>query len=135
MHRGPHDPASRDPGSIDFEPTDLSTARAALDELPPGVERLPTLAPGYWEQRRRKPQATDRALSGGAIDWVLSLPPSLRPRELCERFPRVANALAEVWRDPARRAALLDDLLLDRRGGRQGFPPEIRREIEQLRRA
>lgn len=135
MHRGPQDPASGDPGSIDFEPTDLSTARAALDELPAGVGRAPTLEPGYWEQRRRKAQATDRALSGGTIDWVLSLPPSLRPRELCERFPRVANALAEAWRDPPRRAALLDDLLLDRRGGRQGFPPEIRREIEQLRRA
>jgi hypothetical protein len=43
------------PGSIEFELTDLENARQALEELPEGVDKLPMLAPNYWEQRRRKP--------------------------------------------------------------------------------
>jgi hypothetical protein len=75
------------PGSIEFELTDLENARLALEELPEGVDKVPTLAANYWEQRRRKPLPTDRALQGATIDWMLKLPVSLRPRELCDRFP------------------------------------------------
>jgi len=120
------------PGSIEFELTDLENARLALEELPAGVDQVPTLAANYWEQRRRKPLPTDRALQGATIDWLLKLPASLQPRELCDRYPRAANAVAAAW-SGAERAAVLDDLLSDRRGRRRGFPPEIRSELEALR--
>jgi hypothetical protein len=134
MQRSPGSPPPRDPMSLDFEPTDFASARAALDELPAGVGRLHAVQHGYWEARRRPAQPADRALAGATIDWLLSLPPPLRPRRLGERFPRLANALAQNWRDPVLRTALIDELLIDRRGGRQGFPPEVRGELEALRR-
>jgi len=120
------------PGSIEFELTDLENARLALEELPEGVDKVPTLAANYWEQRRRKPLPTDRALQGATIDWLLRLPGSLQPRGLCDRYPRAANAVAAAWGGPER-AAVLEELLSDRRGQRRGFPPEIRSELEALR--
>lgn len=118
--------------ALEFELTDFTDARQALDELPPGVGTARTLEPGYWESRRRKPEVTDRALTGAAIDWLLALPPELRPKTLCERFPRVANALAKAWPDPADRRAAMDRLANDDRGRRAGFPHPVRVEIEAL---
>jgi hypothetical protein len=120
------------PGSIEFELTDLEHARLALEELPEGVDKVPMLALNYWEQRRRKPLPTDRALQGSTIEWLLKLPVSLQPRELCDRYPRAANALASAWHAGGR-AAMLDELLSDRRGNRRGFPPEVKSELQALR--
>jgi hypothetical protein len=125
---------ARPDGSIDFEMTDLDDARHALDELPAGVGRLPQMDPDYWLRRRRKPQAADRALVGATIDWLVSLPPHLRPQALCDQYPRAANAVAEAWNSP-HRMAVLDALLTDSRGNRRGFPLQPRRELEALREA
>jgi hypothetical protein len=117
---------------IDFELTDLDDARLALEELPEGVGKFPALAAGYWEARRRRPLPSDRALQGSTIEWLLALPQSLQPRLLCDRYPRAANALAAAWASKDR-AAALDNLLVDRRGNRRGFPPEVRSELLALR--
>jgi len=121
--------------AIEFEIIDFAAAREALDELPTGVAKVPTLVPGYWEPRRRKLLPRDRALTGPTIDWLLALSSALRPHALCEHYPRVANALAQAWPRADGRAQMLDALLADERGGRQGFPPDVRREIESLRRS
>jgi hypothetical protein len=121
--------------ALEFEFTDLSDARHALDELPAGVMTAQTLAPGYWLNHRRKAIATDRALTGAAIDWLLGLPERLRPTATCEQFPRIVNALAASWTQPADRDALLDSLLSDSRSHRAGFPLPVRTEIEALRTA
>jgi hypothetical protein len=120
--------------ALEFELTDFDDARRALDDPPAGLDKLSEMAPHFWEARRRKPQPTDRALAGYAIDWLLSLPPSLRPSELCEKFPRAANAIAAAS-PGAERCAVLDELLRDRRGRRQGFPLGVQREIQALRNA
>ena len=120
------------PGSIEFELTDFEDARLALEELPEGVDKVPKLAPDYWEQRRRKPLPTDRALQGRTIEWLLKLPASLQPRELCDRYPRAANALAAAWHG-GERVAVLVELLSDRNGTRRGFPPEVKSELQALR--
>ena len=109
----------------------VAAARAAHDQLPPGVESLPTLVPDYWQQRRRKPVASDRALTGTAIAWLLAVPEPLRPTLLSERHPRVVNAIAEAW-PGAERLAFLESLLVDKRGNRVGFGAELRNEIEML---
>jgi hypothetical protein len=127
-------PPSTESGAFEFEITEIGAARRALDELPPGVSTVQTLAPRYWDQRRRKPLASDRALTGAAIAWMLALPPSLRPRMLSEQYPRVVNAIAEVWAKPADRTAALDTLVTDSRGRRRGFPLHVLAEIEALRR-
>jgi hypothetical protein len=120
------------PDAIDFELVPVDAARAVHDEPPAGVESLPTLVPGYWVERRRKPGASDRALTGSAIDWLLALPAAVRPKLLCERYPRVVNAVAAAA-PGAERLAAIDALLVDRRGNRSGFAPEIRHEIKVVR--
>jgi hypothetical protein len=47
-------------------------------------------------------------------------------------FPRVANRLAIAWPDPKAVQEVLDDVLIDRRGGRQGFPPAVQQELLRL---
>lgn len=118
--------------ALEFELTDLDDARRALDELPPGIGAAQAIGPGYWQGRRRPPQPTDRALTGAAIAWMLGLREDLRPRELCERFPRLANALAVVWPDAAQRQRALERLVNDERGQRAGFPHAVRMELELL---
>ncbi len=123
----------RPPGSIDFEVTDLPSARQALDELPAGVMQVKHMQPGYWEQLRRKPTVTDRALTGPAMDWVISLPPSLRPHVTCEQFPRVVNAISSAWANTGYSVQVLDHMINDYRGGRRGFPEAVQRELRALR--
>lgn len=124
--------AAAPPGSIDFEWTDLQSARKALEELPAGVGRAAALEPGYWLSRRRKPTAADRALTGDAISWLVTLAPSQRPHALCERFPRLANLIAAAWPKAGERQAVMHALLRDDRGGRKGLPSDVRAEIEAL---
>jgi len=121
-----------DPGSIDFEETDFDSARQALDELPAGVEEVKHLQAGSWDKERRKPVATDRALTGLAMDWVIGLPPALRPHATCEQFPRVINAMAAAWNNSAYGLQVIDHIINDYRGGRRGFPEAVQRELSAL---
>lgn len=122
------------PDSLDFELTDLGDARRILDLPPEGVIEAQQMAPDYWTMRRRPPVPTDRALTGEAMDWVVHLPAEQRPIALCERFPRVANAIAQAWKQNDACASLLASLLTDRRSRRRGFPAEVQAEIERLAR-
>jgi hypothetical protein len=67
-----------------------------------------------WLTKRRPRLLTDRALAGATIDWLLRLPEALRPKQLSEQLPRLANQIAEAWIDPKRCLAALDDSLSDR---------------------
>jgi len=67
--------------------------------------------------------------------WLMSLPENYRPRALAARYARIANNLAAAWNTPAECRAYFDDLLIDRRGGRRGFPPEVLRELTRLQSA
>lgn len=117
-------------GLMDFEPVSIDSARAALDELPSGVEVL--LDSSYWAKVRRAPLATDRALTGSAMEWFGSLPEGLRPQSTCDRYPRIINAMAGAWHDAHARGKLFEHLLNDRRSGRRGFPIDVEREISSL---
>jgi hypothetical protein len=119
------------PDALDFELTDFEDAKRSLEELPPGVDQAQSLFKG-WESLRRKPLPTDRALTGVAMDWVVGLPPALRPHATCERYPRVANAVAESWNDLVHSLSVLEHLLQDHRGGRRGFPVPVQQELQAL---
>ncbi|MFO1294314.1 MAG: hypothetical protein U1F07_14770 [Rubrivivax sp.] len=88
---------------------------------------------GRWARHRRPERACDRALTGTARRWLRELPPRRRPLRLCAAYPRVANRIAWCWADLKLSEQVLDDLLVDRRGGRRGFPPPIVRELRRLR--
>lgn len=139
------DPPKKQPGSpapppqdegFEFELTDLEEARRILDSE--SMSQFDVFSIGsqegdQWKRMRRPKLPTDRALGGRAIDWLLGLPEGVRPQHLSSRFPRIANALAEVWEDPEERQVSLDKLLGDGRKGRKGFPPEVHQEVVALR--
>lgn len=85
-----------------------------------------------WATVRRPERACDHALTGTARLWLRKLPARRRPLRLCVNHPRVANRIAWCWQDALLSSQLLDDLLLDRRGGRRGFGPAIDRELKRL---
>ena len=128
-------PSSRQDEGFEFELTDLEEARRILDGESVSQFEVARLMPAeHWEKRRRGKLATDRALTGVAIDWLLSLPPTLRPQHLARQFPRISNALSEVWHEPEQLRAAFDRLLCDRRIGRRGFPAAVRDELLALQR-
>lgn len=67
-----------------------------------------------------------------AMRWADLLPSEVQPRALLRYFPRIANSLARSWADRFASATYLDDLVTDRRGNRQGFPPAIQHELLRL---
>jgi hypothetical protein len=122
----------RPSGLMDFEPVSIDAAREVLDALPPDVARVLDHVPGYWLKNRRPLMATDRALTGRAMDWLGALPENIRPQLTTLRYPRIINVIAAAWPDTQERSTTFDDLLNDRRIGRRGFPVEIEREIAAL---
>jgi hypothetical protein len=85
-----------------------------------------------WSRLRRQQRREDQVLSGSTYAWLKTLPYAVRPIELCSRYPRVGNRLALCWSDPAQTERLFDDLLLDRRGKRKGFPSSVAEELVHL---
>ena len=65
--------------------------------------------------------------------WADSLPTLGRPDALMRMYPRLANRIATAWSDPIAAQAVLDELIVDRRGGRSGFPMLVRADLMQLR--
>ena len=55
----------------------------------------------------------------------------LYPHELEQKYLRVMNKIIEVWNTPQAEEYFLD-LMVDKRGGRQGFPPKVATEIFHL---
>jgi hypothetical protein len=119
--------------TLDFEETDFALARAALEEPPAGV-RIPTAPPTDWGKLRRERAAwEDTQLTQQAQQWLARLPAEIQPNELCTRYPRLANQLAEVWGNGALCLERIDGLLVDSRGARRGFPSRIALELVKLR--
>ena len=65
--------------------------------------------------------------------WLRSLPKDVRPMALVTQFPRIANLLALQWSKPPDCCAYFDDLLVDHRGSRKGFPADVNRDLQTLR--
>lgn len=86
-----------------------------------------------WQGQRRPARHSDESLTGTARVWLRRLPAACRPLKLCTRYPRVANRIAWSWADPVTSEAVLEDLLVDHRGGRRGFPRPIALELRRLR--
>ena len=118
-------------GLIEFEITNVADARKEA-EKPAAIVALEKLLPGYWEEQRRPPSPSDRALTGKAMDWLMALPANARPKALSEQYPRIVNHLAEHWGDLACAQLSLMRLLADERGGRKGFSLQIEQEIGRL---
>lgn len=130
----PRPPDSVHDEGLEFEITDFGEARRVLDDESISQFHVATVVSvEQWKRLRRAKVPSDRALTGEGIDWLMKLPPHLRPQRLGAQFPRIVNALAAVWDDPDGQQTALDRLVDDGRKGRAGFPPEVRDEIVALR--
>ena len=77
--------------------------------------------------RKRRAAEPANGLLRPTMNWVSTLRPDVRPNALLAKFPRIANLIAALWRDPNSLRRYIDDLLVDKRGNRQGFPLDILR--------
>ncbi len=92
----------------------------------------PTPAGEYDWTALRDPKTTDTLLQT-ARRWTQSLPATANASTLIQAYPRIANRIAYAWRDERLCLAILDELLVDRRGGRRGFDPAVQEDLLALR--
>jgi hypothetical protein len=76
--------------------------------------------------------ARETALTERAQALAAALPQPVRLNHSL-RYPHVVNRLAELWGSPARMRFYLQDLLLDNRGTRHGFPLPVIAELTAIR--
>jgi len=97
--------------------------------------QLPSPSPEESPQAalRRQNTTTVNRLLSSTIDWLVALPPNVRPLALVTKYPRLANRIAQEWREPSACRKDFDDLVYDKRGTRQGFPPDVYVDLLGLR--
>jgi len=118
--------------SFRFSKTHQVTMLTSVDTAPADPVADPSVLGAG--QRRTMPSASDRVLSVQARQWLRRLPARERPLALCSMYSRLANRLAAVWEDPWQTEAVLDELMIDHRGGRLGFPRMVALELVRLHR-
>jgi len=77
-------------------------------------------------------RSSRNALTAATAVWLSQLPQPVRPTETASRFPHIANKLATLWQSPKACREYFDELLLDERGDRQGFPNCVAKELVAL---
>lgn len=110
-----------------FEKVSLEEAKKVLD----GDDK-DAAADKSWSDNRR-PQPAVKLLAATAR-WLLDLPQELRPYALAKLYPRIANDLCRLWRQPALWQQYAADLMIVRRDDRprQGFPAQVASELAAL---
>ena len=108
------------------------TDRVPSNDVQFEPEPQPVVEPEVdWTKRRMSEPAN--GLLKPTFAWASTLPVDIQPRALLYKFPRIANLIAVMWRDPNSLRRYVDDLLVDKRGNRNGFPVDVLRELFQLR--
>ncbi len=111
------------------------TDRVPLNDLAVDTVQRPTGVASNddedWTRRRAAEPAN--GLLRSTVAWASRLPADTHPAALLAKYPRIANLLAVLWQDPNSLRRYVDDLLVDKRGNRQGFPLDVLRDIFSLR--
>lgn len=119
--------------ALDFEPVDLEEAKKVLDRDGLVGHLAPTKEPVRPANPQVKRQAPARQeLPTETVRWALTLPTENRPLFILTHYPKIANKLAEIWSDRASVQSYFDDLMLDHRGDRAGFPREAFDDLMRL---
>lgn len=87
---------------------------------------------GGWNSKRKPSKEDDTQLTPASINWLQSLPESIRPACLVDKYPRIVNKISHTWILPFNCNKYLDQLTIRQRENRQGFPPEIFKELLKL---
>jgi hypothetical protein len=115
----------------------LSKLIALFTRKPPAIpkRRPPSrepMAAVTGPAARTTPRDRDLTLQPEGQRWLQQLPASVRPQALPVRYPRICNHLALLWADEQLVDNYFDSLLVDNRGSRTGFPPEVAAELITL---
>jgi hypothetical protein len=113
---------------IPFEHVSPEDAKKSATEREQEATKFPDLSAKYRYDTQKQPPPNIKLL----LPWVSQLPPEIRPRELVVQYARIANKLAELWRYPLVCEKYLNELMLDERGDRQGFPQAVAQELTRL---
>lgn len=113
---------------IPFEVVTVSEAKAVLEK-----DNVADKKEVQWEHLRRSENPSDVKLNVATYKWVLTLPVEVWPLWLMKYFPRIANQFADTWGSRSACETLFEQLLMDQRGTRKGFPMTISREIMALK--
>jgi hypothetical protein len=65
-------------------------------------------------------------------DFFRTLPGSEYPQALVDQYPRIANTIVELRFDRDKLDKYFQSLLNDSRGGRQGFPFAVLKDLQNL---
>jgi hypothetical protein len=125
-------------GRLEFEHIEVESLiekkPAAEANAAPVDEKIDTdpLSINFGREKTHVPTTIERMLAGPTIDWLVAFPASARPKALCERYPHVANRLANAWSDVEGSDQALRLLADDPRWGSVGFPALIQDELKRL---
>ena len=128
---------------FDFKPVESPQARGTDPGRPtprqtpspgaPGAPAAPA-APARDTPSAQMPGRRHReALDVYGQNLLGRLPPGTSLEMTREYFPHVINRLALVWDDPKGLRAIVDDLLVDDRPQREGFPLAVLNELSEVR--
>jgi len=126
---GPQGLSSQDPGGAALAVFVLSAALAAGTG---GRRRQRNASASVGAELRKAPSLYDRSLNASAAKWLRELPVAVRPSSASVRFPRIVNRLARFWESQPMVAEIFEDLLMIKRPGRKGFPPDVLAEFRAL---
>jgi len=99
----------------------------------PGVRTSSQQVPVALDKHQRLRKATPAETPlRRTLDWAESLPPRVRPKSLLRQYARVANLIAATWADLESFETYMESLLIDKRGSRKGFPPDVMAELHAL---
>ena len=114
--------------TFNFEKVSIAEAKAVIKGEEASVKQDEN-----WSAKRGPELPSDRKLTNETCTWLVALPPEVRPLLLARKYPRIANRIADVWQRPVNCDKVFEDLMIDHRGTRQGFPVEVAKEITELR--
>ena len=89
--------------------------------------------PDESRANQRRAQQPNNELTSATREWLQTLPATVRPESLAIHYGRVLNALWSCWETPETCLDYFEDLLIDRRGDRLGFPADVVIEIAVLK--
>jgi hypothetical protein len=101
--------------------------------MTPAADHNPSPAEAAFKAMRRAQEGAEGQLTTEGQALLSSLDETVKPKELASRYPRIVNQIARQWRTPTQMDKYFQDLLMDTRGNRQGFPLKIVMELSTLR--
>jgi len=124
----------RPSGLVEFEEIEPEVLVEQAEQRADVDESLDTdpLSINFQRSKETKPSAAERMLAGSTIDWLLAFAVDSRPKALCDRYPHVANRLAQGWSNKAQSAQSLQLLVGDERWGSAGFPAQVQGELQRV---